>query len=240
MLQFVAEKQVDLMAAKKNIHQIDNLLLILGSIFLFLGLCMLAGVPVAGIFVMLGGVGMLVTGFVVRAKENRVIAVWDILERATEVSVPDLIHSTGYERPFLQEALHLINTRTSAYYVWDTKADRIVDGRLRTHVMVVEHCPSCGVRIGKTLSLDLSEGPSCPYCNTHFSGEQLNEMKAEVVERIRVEDELPQAKPKKRFKIHYFLPLLLLGWPFAIGYALWAYGVFGGKKTVDEAGVSME
>lgn len=225
---------------KKDIYKIDNLLINIGRIVLVISLlnvgCSASAKTLDNDFPLLlialfASISLLITGSFIRRKENQIIAIWNILEHSTEVPVEELVHNTGFERTFIQEALLLINRRGNAYYVWDKKHDVIVDGRLRTTLVAIPKCDNCGATINQTMTLDASQRPSCTYCGKAISTYQINQLKSEAIDKIR------QAKPtiekKKGFSVWIFLLLLVIFWPAALGYALWKADVvqkLRGKK----------
>ena len=216
---------------KKDLHWIDNVLIrsgwIMLAVLLTLGsLVALASGSVWGGVVWAGGVlaaiAAIVAGMVIRAKENRVIAMWSILENAVEVPVRDLEQNTGFDRAFIEESLRLINNQGLGYFVWDRKSDTIVDGRLRTTLITVASCPACGAQ---------SVVPRCDYCDRAVSVAHLNRLKTELINQIRPDAHLvPMQRAEEQapdFNIILFALLFLTCSPLGIVYAVWKSGVLG-------------
>ena len=210
---------------KKEIHKIDNHLIRFGWIALVVALLMVRADPEPAFWIALSaGVVMLAVGYVVRHKEKRVVTVWNILEHATEVSMAELTASTGLSRPFVHEAIAVINAQPGAYYVWNRATDTVVDGRLRARVVMFETCGSCGARVAERLTLDASEVPICEYCGRPVSSEDIGRLKLDALRALREED---RARGKG-FSTVLFIVLLIVFWPAAVGYALWKSGIVQG------------
>ncbi|CAA6803781.1 MAG: Unknown protein [uncultured Thiotrichaceae bacterium] len=212
---------------KKDIYKIDNLLITIGRILLVFSLlstgCSMSTNSLtqdwaSWVLPLSAAISLLVVGGLIRHKENQIIAIWNILEHSTEVSMQELMHNTGFERPFIQQALLLINRRGDAYYVWESKNDIIVDGRLRTTLLSVPQCSNCGGIINQTLTLDLNQRPSCPYCGKMVSTGQINQLKSEAIDKIRTAGARQEAKG---FSIWIFIILFVVFWPAAVAYAVW-------------------
>ena len=155
--------------ARKDIHKIDNMLVRTGwlaAIGLLLAescapereaadvatASLPLGLPLMSLAVGIAAVVMLLVGYTIRARENKVVAVWDILEHATEVSVSDLERSTGFSRKFIEDAVRTINRQPGCYYVVDDDNGTIVDGRMRSRIVLVEQCQSCGAQVNMQIS----------------------------------------------------------------------------------------
>jgi hypothetical protein len=169
--------------------------------------------------VALGGTFCLTAGYSIRGRANRVFTVWNILEHATEVSVAELQRSTGFSKPFIDKAVRTINRQPGAYYVLDDDNDTIVDGRLRSQVMVVAHCDACGAPVNTRVSLDLPSPPACPHCRGPVLSADMNQLKLERVDALRA-----QTASKSKFSVLLFVALLFVFWPAAIVYAIWSSG----------------
>ena len=173
--------------------------------------------------VALGGTFCLMVGYTIRGRENRVLTVWNILEHATEVSVAELQRSTGFTKPFIDKAVRIINRQPGAYYVLDDANDLIVDGRMRSQVVVVDHCDACGAPVNVRVSLDLPAPPACPHCAGPVLSADMNQLKLERVDALRAE-----TASKSKFSVLLFVVLLFLFWPAAIVYAVWSSGALDG------------
>jgi hypothetical protein len=224
---------------KKDIYKIDNLLINIGRFVLVISLlnvgCSMSantlGNDWEGLAIGISAaISLLVTGSFIRHRENQIIAIWNILEHSTEVPVQELMHNTGFERAFIQDALLLINRRGKAYYVWDKKSDIIVDGRLRTTLLVMPKCDNCGATVNQTMTLDFSQRPTCFYCGKSVTTEQINQLKSEAIDKIRMATPI---ETTKEFSLWVFILLFMVFWPAAVGYALWKADVvkrLRGKK----------
>ena len=218
--------------AKKDIHKIDNWLIRMGwlavagllftnsctSSFEVDGVTALFGSPMFAM-VAAGAVVLLVVGYAIRARENRVLAVWNILDHATEVSVVDLSTSTGFSPDFLGSAVRTINRQPGCFYVWDDAAGVIVDGRMRSRIVLVDSCQSCGANVNMQVSLDMLVAPACEHCGGPVALGDLNRLKLDRVDAIRA-----QAQTETSFSVLLFVCLLIVAWPAAVVYAVWASG----------------
>ncbi len=219
---------------KKDIHKIDNWLIRTGWLVV-IGLLFTNGCTAAaddkGVMDLassmttftfaIGAVVLLIAGYSIRRHENRVVAVWNILDHATEVSIAELERSTGFARPFIESALHTINRQPGSYYVFDPEADTIVDGRMRSRILVVKQCENCGANVNMQVSLDLPQAPTCGSCGSPVTTGDLNQIKLAQVRELRAAEE---AKNNKTFSVLLFVVLLLVFWPAAVVYAVWASG----------------
>jgi len=165
---------------------------------------------------------LLAAGLLIRGKERRVDALWHILETEPEVRVGDLVDSTGLSRPFVREALALINAQPGAFFVWNRETDTIVHGRLRERSVAVSTCESCGGKVNAVYSLEGSVAPSCPYCGGAVLLGDWNARRREVLDSLRGEGQ------RRPFSVWLFIVLLLVFWPLAVAYALWISGLVDG------------
>lgn len=219
------------MARKRNVYRIDDWLIRAGGVALAVGLLAYGcsdvpdGAAVLDVWqylLLIGGVVMLMVGHVVRRDERQIARVWRILDQCTEVRIDELQQATGHSRTFLLRALRTINGQPGAYYVWDDAAGTIVDGRMRSHVVVVERCESCGAAVHAKLSMDIPAVPTCDHCGAPVTAKDLNRLKQEQVQALRAE----LARPVHQLSIPLLLLLLLIFWPAGVLYALWSTGVF--------------
>lgn len=222
--------------ARKDIHKIDNLLIRTGWLGM-VGLLLAEGcssapapedvalgsmalaIPVVSLVLGVAAIVMLLVGYTIRARENKVVAVWDILEHATEVSIADLERSTGFSRPFIEAAVRTINRQPGCYYVVDDDAGTIVDGRMRSRIVMVEQCQSCGAHVNMQISIDLPKAPACAHCGAPVATGDLNKLKLDRVDALR-----ESAAKRGEFSVVLFIVLLILFWPLAVIYAVWASG----------------
>ncbi|MCK5813473.1 MAG: hypothetical protein KAH03_04410 [Cocleimonas sp.] len=210
---------------KKNIYTIDNWLINTGRILFiifFISTCSRASTqhydwvsPALGLFI---AIGLLIVGNIIRRREKKIIAVWNILEHSTEVSAQELMQQTGFNTLFIEDALRLINGRGHTYYIWDKEQDKIIDGRLRTAVITDVKCENCGAKISEITRLDTHKSPNCTYCGEAVSAKKINKLKSEAMDKIR--DSTPRNN-SKGFSLWVFILLLIIFWPAAVAYALW-------------------
>jgi hypothetical protein len=134
------------------------------------------------------------------------------------VKVDDLVFSLGYNRDFILNSLQQINKQHSALYVYDSKSDKIIDGRLRKEYTISVNCDSCGAKSEEKISLALSKSPQCQYCGSALqTPEHFEQLKKDV---LRKSEQQQVAAGKGGFNMGTFIVLLLLFWPGAIYYAV--------------------
>ncbi|MEM7406837.1 MAG: hypothetical protein AAF458_16180, partial [Pseudomonadota bacterium] len=222
--------------ASKDIHKIDNLLIRTGWLTAIALLVaegcssdsptdgvtlgsMAIAIPVLSLVLGVAALVMLVVGYLIRSRENKVVAVWDILEHATEVSIADLERSTGFSRAFIEGAVRTINRQPGSYYVVDDDAGTIVDGRMRSRIVMVEQCQSCGAHVNMQVSIDLPKAPACAHCGAPVASGDLNQLKLDRVDALR-----ESSRKKGEFSVLLFVVLLILFWPLAVVLAKRASG----------------
>ena len=166
---------------------------------------------------------MLPLGYFIRAKESRVIILWDILDTVTDVSLVELERSTGFKRHSVLEMLAVINAQPGAYYVHDLETDQIIDGRLRTEVIHVDTCANCGAPINERVSLALATSPACAHCGGPILDKRFNELKLSTLAKIR-----SRRPSRHRFSLVIFVILLIVFWPAGVAYAIWKSGLVDG------------
>jgi hypothetical protein len=160
------------------------------------------------------GLIILSIGITYRRRENKIIAVWNALDRTGEAKVNDLAVSLGLDRAFITGHLKDINAQRGAYYVWDQGSDKIVDGKLMTDFLLVTECKSCGSKIDEKISFDQLSPPKCKYCGNPVSvPADLNKLKQDILltRDVATGDE-------KKFNVGIFVALLIFFWPGAIVY----------------------
>ena len=211
--------------ADKDIFKSDNILIRTGFVLGLLAIPIVSagarstGGLILAILFALSPVAMLVTGYMIRAKEKRYIAIWRILETAMEVRVEDLIRSTGFTRADVQGALAAINSRGLAFFVWSTESDTIVDGRLGVGVVIVDRCPSCGAAGAQRAPVGMGEAPRCSHCGVPFPADTLNRLKLDAMKDLREGRSAPAAKnPESKLNVPLFAVLAVFCWPVALVY----------------------
>ena len=234
-----------------NIYRIDDVLIKVGYVFLVL--FVLTGgsavstmvkqaspdqsdtlfIATASLFI--PAAHFLLIGYNFRAREQLTAAILHKMELAGEVPVTDLAKSVGFSRRTVEQALLLINRRGLGYYVLDRGSDRIIDGRLRRNMVLVDRCDRCGSSISKSFPASQEGPPKCPYCGTPVGIDRWHEMRSMVLEDIRNQDlrdsapgriskgvpAAPSARPV--FSLPVFILLLFIFWPAAIIYAVSRY-----------------
>ena len=217
---------------RRDIHKVDNYLIRLGWIALLGGLFFLAFPPEPSAspprswmswVALPAGALMLPIGYLIRAKERKVLVLWDILDSVSEVRMDELERSTGFRRAFVLEALAVINAQPGAYYVHEVDTDRILDGRLRTELLLVESCASCGAPVNERVSLMAESIPGCSHCGAPILSQNINELRMNALREIR-----QRSGGARGFSILIFVVLLLVFWPAAVAYGVWKSGVVDG------------
>jgi len=172
--------------------------------------------PVIRPSIAISGLILLIVGIVFRKKENKIISIWDALERTTEGKLRDLEVSLGISRAFILENLKHINAQQGAYYVYISAKDIIVDGKLIEEHVVSLSCSGCGNNINKKVSLAHLDDLACTYCGAAISVVELTKLRNNIIE----ENEIAQAarSNSSSFNFTLFSILLLLFWPAAIMY----------------------
>lgn len=208
---------------KKNIHKIDDYLIRAGWIF-FIGF--LFNLPAGGRWALMWFASsflLLFVGYMIRRQENKVIALWNIIERLGDVSVDELVRNTGLPRKFILTAVNTINLHTGEYYIHDQACDRIIDRQRVQYdsVSISEKCESCGALIHLRMTTGQTMKPVCHYCGVPVSAVAM-----ERLETISVEQQLkrtqrpPQHLGKIEFSPVWFVVWLIIFPPIAIIYAL--------------------
>lgn len=167
----------------------------------------------------ISGLLLLIIGIVIRKKENKIISIWDALERTTEGKVRDMEVSLGLSRAFILENLKHINAQQGAYYVYISAKDIIVDGKLIEEHVVSLTCSGCGNNINKKASLAHLDELACSYCGAAIPVEELTKLRGDIL----IENELAQKSARagqSEMSIPLFITLLIFFWPAAVAYYL--------------------
>lgn len=237
----------------QNFYRMDDLLLRIGGVSLFLllmagGLGILYAQTVAQdpshtpgyaysligqyAFLYLGifacALGTVRMGWKIRQREQRIGALWRLMQRSPEVHVPDLIANSDFTIADLDRGVKMLNTRGLGHYVWDRSANTIQDGRLRTMQVHVEKCEMCGSSIALEVPVGFTEIPICPYCNDPVSVSALEERRHEMLQSL-----YPAPAPSDpqwqsfatQISIPTFALLLIAFWPAALVYVWYRYQV---------------
>ena len=233
---------------RRNLYRIDDILLRAGGAALLLVLAAAALVIVTGLAVgspdgrdpglaalarygpqlglaALCPVALLSAGVALRRRESRINAIWNLLKQSAELSVPELLGNSDFERADLERAVRFLNNRGLDHYFWDRDADAIQDGRLRSQHLHLEKCDECGASISLRVPIAFTEAPRCPFCHDPVSAESLEEQRREAIEALRAEHRRERSKHEPvaslgtAFSPVLFLVLLCTFWPAALVYA---------------------
>ena len=182
---------------------------------------------------------LLLAGYLVRRQENKVVAIWNVLERSREVNLNELSVNTGYDKDFLLKSLQIINRHSREPYHWDETNNIIYNAWSAGQVFYVESCVNCAASVGQQMRLSKLKPAKCPYCSHALISEaMIEEAKAE---KQKTENPSGQANsfsfdgrvpggsnlvsPEKPFNPFIFIALLIFASPLAIGYAIWKTGL---------------
>ena len=225
------------MGRPQNLYRIDDLLLKAAAVCVVLGFvggsALLAALqpengrnlawalaPLA-----LAPVGLLALGLLMRRRERRVAAIWDLLRQEPALRVQPLLENSDFERADLEHAVRFLNNRGLDHYVWDRGTDTIQDARLRTKHLHVEECDACGVKIALDVPLLYAKLPTCTHCGDPLSPEALGERRRDAIDALRAEHRFEDASASgvrhfsQDFSPLVFFFLLCLFWPAAFFYA---------------------
>lgn len=180
--------------------------------------------PVKRSIMAVSGLFLLIFGMVMRKKENKIISIWDALEKTTEAKVNNMAVSLGLTRDFILTNLKEINAQQGAYYVYSAEKDSIVDGKLMQEHSVSLQCPGCGNSVSKTASLAHLEDLSCSYCGAAIPAGELANVKSDMLKEIAQEQEEAQSRNKNSMSTPIFIALLIFFWPGAIAYYMYKKG----------------
>ena len=171
--------------------------------------------PIIRPIIAVSGLCLLIVGIVFRKKENKIISIWDALEKTSFGKVRELEVNLGLSRDFICSNLKHINAQQGTYYLYRSDNDTIIDGRLAEEHVISVSCSGCGHKINNKVSLANLKGLSCSYCGAAVQTEELKTIRDSIVEENRVSQDSVQ---QKSFNLPIFLMLLVLFWPAAIIY----------------------
>lgn len=168
---------------------------------------------------------LLAAGIAMRRRERQIGAIWSLLRRNAEISVPHLLANSDFRRPELARAIRFLNNRGLAHYVWVRETDVIQDARLRDLHLHVSKCDACGAAIELDVPVGAREIPRCPHCQAPVSADAIQERRDEVLDALRADAR--DASPSRsgvgpggaEFSPLVFALLLLACWPAALAYA---------------------
>lgn len=179
--------------------------------------------PLGRTLLVINGVALLIIGYAYRAREKKIISIWDALEYTGEAGVEGLAVSLGLSREFILRHLKDINAQQQSAYTYDIRSDKILNNKYLSEFLVMEDCAKCGHKINQKVSLDLSDPPRCPYCGTGVSADHLNDLKREVLTGLQ---KAPAVIPVAAtitagaFNMPLFVVLLVFFWPAAVFYLI--------------------
>lgn len=175
------------------------------------------GFPWVRTIIGVNGLVLLTIGIIYRKRENKIIAIWNALDRTGEAKLDELATSLGLDRNFITQHLKDINAQQATYYIWDKAKDKIIDGKLKTEFLIIVDCKSCGSKVDEKVSFDLLTPPTCEYCgNPLATSEDLNQLKKDLMATT----EVVAAAVSKEFNVAVFVVLLVVFWPGAIFYVI--------------------
>ena len=169
--------------------------------------------PIIRPIVLLSGVVLLIIGIIYRRKENKIIAIWDALERTSMAKIRDLEANLGMNRTFIFANLKHINAQQNAYFVYVSDLDSVVDGRLLEEHTITTKCNGCGNQVSKTVILADKSKVECNYCGNPVSTSELNKLKADILTSTSA-----NTTQDSGFSTPTFILLLIFFWPAAIVY----------------------
>ena len=229
---------------ERNLYRVDDVLLRAGGIGLLgvlaAGTCfVLVALPEAdpdARGVMLGWVGdygvayfvallcplvALRIGFVIRRREQRSAAIWQLLRQNAELSVANLVGNSDFDTRDVERTVKLLNNRGLGHYVWDRRAGKVQDGRLHTMQMHVDKCEACGGSVSLEIPIGSSAVPACPYCGDPVSVDALEARRHEALDALRADEREASWSEGSRvpISIPLFVVLMMTFWPAGLLYA---------------------
>ena len=177
----------------------------------------LASIIGINLLVWVAVLGLYLTGRRIRKKEDKIIALWNALERSQELSLAAIERSMAMDRAFVLESVELLRRRHLAYYVVDTQNDTVVDMAVYEKSLAVDKCPSCGAAFKERLSFSGDAPPQCPYCQAGVAEDLWQRQRDRMLERVT---HYQRGGNESEFSIGKFIVLFMLFWPAALAYAV--------------------
>ncbi|MEC9466147.1 MAG: hypothetical protein VX834_10200, partial [Myxococcota bacterium] len=182
---------------------------------------------------------LLFVGYLVRRQENKIVAIWNILERSGEISLTELRTNTGHTQDFLLKAVQIINRHSREPYHWDEPNNIIYNAWTAGQVFYIEQCMNCSASVGQQMRLSKLKPAKCPYCQHALISDAMIEEAAASKQKAagstssdgsftfdgRIPGGSTPVSPDKPFSPLIFIVLLLVASPLAIGYAVWKTGL---------------
>ncbi len=182
------------------------------------------GFPLVRLIFLLNGLILLGIGYTYRAREKKIIALWNALDHAGEAHVEGLTVALGQSREFILASLKHINAQRHAAYTFDSRSDKIINSRLQSTFLVQADCAKCGHKISQLVQLDLSNPPRCQYCGTGVTADHLNQFKRDVLASLHsapaAQATASTAAPGNEINVVLLVVLLMLFWPAAVVYVI--------------------
>ncbi len=163
---------------------------------------------------------LLFIGFSIRREEDKVIEVWNALERTGEIGISELSNNTGHPRDFLLKAVHIINAHSEQRYHVDERHSIIHRISSDDLLFYIEKCNNCGASVASQIRLSKIKPATCPYCQFALITDEMVEHAYEV-NRFKA----PQKEPEKPFSAIIFMLLITCFPPFGIAYAVYKTGL---------------
>ncbi len=170
------------------------------------------GFPLFRTIIVLTGVLFMFFGIKYRRRENKIIAIWDALERTGEAHLQPLSMALNIPQNFILKHLETINAQQDAYFVWLPEEKKIMDGRFNVPYKVAIDCAGCGNKSNQEITLSMQSAPECAYCGRSASTHLIQDLKDQVLAQQM------HQKQKTKFNVAVFVILLLLFWPAALLY----------------------
>lgn len=223
---------------EQNIYRIDDLLIRSGwlaALFALIAsmfaITIIRHGSVFGLMalLMLCPIALLIPGYSIRRKEQRILAIKRLLQHSPQIHMDKLAQNSGFSQAEIKEAISVLNTKGFGFYTLNKQTGVISDGRLHSEFLGINQCPTCGAGINIKLSVAMDKSPVCPYCQTAIPADTVNKLKLDALEFISKSNarssapgsEHPNLRSKeKRFSLFLFLLLLFTFWPAALWYVL--------------------
>ncbi|NND59282.1 MAG: hypothetical protein HKN49_03360 [Gammaproteobacteria bacterium] len=227
----------------RNLYRIDGVLLGTGFFSSLFALLFAFGIgheiadagPSTGLvvaFILVVGcpLAMLLAGWYVRRYEKTLVQMWQLVDRHNQVAIDHLCDVFSMSRRQVQRAVRRINRRGRALLVIDTEGDKVRNDGRKTEVMAhSQDCAKCGATVAVEVRSAASEY-HCPYCGSGLDSEPINLLRSQM--HYRETTNAPQ-KPQtlfepaaphsqSKFNLVVFIVLLIVFWPAAVVYAIWA------------------
>jgi hypothetical protein len=222
---------------RPNLYRIDDVLIRVG--FVALGAVLLFGSRLVTeaylglsrwlVFALFAcaPLAMLVLGYRIRRREDRIVDMGRVLSRHHTVSIRDLCEMTGFSRAQLREAVSVLNRKLAAGLSWQEDQDLVTrfEAQPLGSLSHAQRCESCGA--SGTVDVDASTSADdlrCNYCSGALDGRHIANLQLQLRQPQRMSfAAMPQAQPqtpRKPFSMTTFVLLAVFFWPGALIYAV--------------------